>query len=60
MIDLNTDEPVTDSDYELIGAFCLALIDKDHYAMKEVLYILHEKMSSECVCLEENCICGRW
>ena len=60
MISLNTDEPVSDADYELIEAFCTALIDKDLYAMKEVLYVLDDKMFSECVCLEETCICGRW
>ena len=60
MISLNTDEPVSDADYELIEAFCTALIDKDLYAMKEVLYVLDDKMFSECICLEEECICGRW
>ena len=30
MISLNTDEPVSDADYELIEAFCTALIDKDY------------------------------
>lgn len=60
MISLNTDEVVSDSDYELIEAFCLALIDKDLYSMNEVLYLVNEKMSSECSCLEEDCICGKW
>jgi hypothetical protein len=60
MISLNTDEVVSDSDYELIEAFCLALIDKDLYSMNEVLYLVNEKMSVECSCLEEDCICGKW
>ena len=60
MISLHTDEFIGDSDYELIEAFCLALIDKDSYAMHEVLYILNEKMALECICLEEDCICGSW
>jgi len=60
MISLNTDEVVSDSDYELIEAFCLALIDKDSYSMNEVLYLVNEKMSVECSCLEEDCICGKW
>tara|TARA_R110002050_G_scaffold117344_1_gene234072 strand:+ start:46 stop:228 length:183 start_codon:yes stop_codon:yes gene_type:complete len=60
MISLNTDEVVSDSDYELIEAFCLALIDKDLYSMNEVLYLVNEKMSSECSCLEEDCVCGKW
>jgi hypothetical protein len=60
MISLNTDEIVSDSDYELIEAFCLALIDKDSYSMNEVLYLVNEKMSSECSCLEERCVCGKW
>jgi len=60
MISLNTDEAVSDADYELIEAFCTAFIDKDLYAMKEVLYALGGRVFSVCVCLEERCICGRW
>ena len=60
MISLNTDEVVSDSDYELIEAFCLALIDKDLYSMNEVLYLVNDNMSVECSCLEEDCICGKW
>jgi hypothetical protein len=60
MFNLDTDEIVSDADYELIEAFCIALVDKDGYAMKEVLYILNERMIGECICLEEDCICGRW
>ena len=55
MISLNTDEIVSDTDYELIEAFCIALIDKDSYSMNEVLYLLNEKMN-----LEEDCVCGSW
>ena len=57
---VDTDEMVSDADYELIAAFTDALIDKDSYAMREVLDIVHERMSGECVCLEEECICGSW
>jgi len=60
MISLNTDEIVSDTDYELIEAFCIALIDKDSYSMNEVLYLLNEKMNVECICLEEDCVCGSW
>ena len=60
MISLNTDEIVSDTDYELIEAFCIALIDKDSYSMNEVLYLLSEKMNLECICLEEDCVCGSW
>ena len=60
MISLNTDEIVSDTDYELIEAFCIALIDKDSYSMNEVLYLLNEKMNLECICLEEDCVCGSW
>jgi hypothetical protein len=60
MISLNTDEIVSDTDYELIEAFCIALIDKDSYSMNEVLYLLNEKMTLECICLEEDCVCGSW
>ena len=60
MISLNTDETISDVDRELIDAFCIALIDKDSYAMNEVLYLLNEKMNLECICLEEDCVCGSW
>ena len=60
MISLNTDEIVSDTDYELIEAFCIALIDKDSYSMNEVLYLLNEKMNLECICLEKDCVCGSW
>jgi hypothetical protein len=60
MIRIDTDEAINEIDFELIQEFAIALMDKDHYAMKEVLYILHEKMSGDCVCLEEECICGSW
>ena len=38
----------------------MPLIDKDSYSMNEVLYLVNEKMSVECSCLEEDCICGKW
>jgi|TARA_R110000822_G_scaffold141772_1_gene279622 hypothetical protein len=60
MISLNTDEPVSDAEYELIEAFCMALIDKDSYAMNEVLYLLDQRMTLDCICLEEDCACGSW
>ena len=60
MFHLETDELVSDADHELIDAFCIALVDKDSYAMNEVLYLLNEKMTLECICLEEDCVCGSW
>ena len=57
MIKMDTDETITDAEFELIEAFCIALVDKDTYAMKEVV---NQKLSSECVCLEEICICKNW
>ena len=60
MISLNTDEIVSDTDSAFLAAFCLALIDKDSYSMNEVLYLLNEKMNLECICLEEDCVCGSW
>jgi len=62
MFDFDTaiDEVISDADRELMEAFCWALIDKDSYAMKEVIYILNDRMSGECICLEEDCVCGVW
>jgi len=60
MIKMDTDETITDAEFELIEAFCIALVDKDTYAMKEVMYLVNQKLSSECVCLEETCICKNW
>ena len=58
MISLNTDEVISDVDYELIEAFYTALVDRDVIAMREVLYILDERMSKDCLCLEQSCTCG--
>jgi hypothetical protein len=60
MIKLDTDEPISDTDYELIDAFSVALIDKDTYAMKEVMYLVSERLASSCICGEEKCICRNW
>ena len=60
MISLNTDEVISDVDYELIEAFYTALVDRDVIAMREVLYILDERMSKDCLCLEQSCMCGAW
>ena len=60
MISLNTDEVISDVDYELIEAFYTALVDRDVIAMREVLYILDERMSKDCLCLEQRCTCGAW
>ena len=37
MISLNTDEVISDVDYELIEAFYTALVDRDVIAIREVL-----------------------
>jgi len=60
MIKVDTDEAISDADYELIAAFADALIDKDHYAMHEVMDIVNDRMVGECVCLENECVCGSW
>ena len=60
MISLNTDEVISDVDYELIEAFYTALVDRDVIAMREVLYILDERMSKDWLCLEQRCTCGAW
>ncbi len=60
MIRLETDELMHDADYDLIERFAEALIDRDRTYMTEVLYMLHDRMSGECVCLEVDCVCGKW
>ena len=60
MISLNTDEVISDVDYELIEAFYTALGDRDVIAMREGLYILDARMSKDCLCLEQRCTCGAW
>jgi hypothetical protein len=60
MVTIETDEVVSDAVIELIQSFADALIDKDELLMREVMDMVHDKMSGECVCLEEECICGSW
>ena len=60
MIMIESDEYVSDTDLELIQSFADALIDQDELLMREVMDMVHDKMSGECVCLEEECICGSW
>jgi len=57
MIKIDTDEAINEIDHELIEEFAMALMDKDQYAMKEVLYLVSQRMISYCDCLEEPCIC---
>ena len=40
MIKVDTDEAISDADYELLAAFTDALIDRDVYAMHEVMDIV--------------------
>ena len=49
MIRLETDELMHDADYDLIERFAEALIDRDRTYMTEVLYMLHDRMSGECI-----------
>jgi len=60
MVIIETDEYASDAVLELIHSFADALIYKDELLMREVLDLVQEKMSGECVCLEEECICGSW
>jgi hypothetical protein len=60
MVTIDTDEDVSDAVIELIQSFADALIDQDELLMREVMDMVHDKMSGECVCLEEECICGSW
>ena len=60
MVTIETDEDVSDAVIELIQSFADALIDQDELLMREVMDMVHDKMSGECVCLEEECICGSW
>ena len=60
MIRIESDENVHEADYELVERFAEALLDKDKQAMQEVLYMLEDRMDSNCVCLEVDCICGSW
>lgn len=60
MIRLDSDEDVHEADIDLVERFAEALIDKDQSQMQEVLYMLDERMTGECVCLAEDCVCGMW
>lgn len=60
MIRIDSDENVHDADLDLVERFAEALIDQDPVAMQEVLYLLDERMSGDCVCLAVDCVCGTW
>jgi len=60
MIKIETDEPLHEADSDLIERFAEALIDRDATGMNEVLYVLDERMAGDCICLEVDCICGKW
>ena len=60
MVRVEIDEQVHEADHDLIERFAEALLDKDKRAMQEVLYMLEDRMDSNCVCLEVDCICGSW
>jgi hypothetical protein len=60
MIRIDSDENVHDADLDLVERFAEALIDQDTVAMQEVLYLLDERMSGDCVCLAVDCVCGTW
>jgi|14BtaG_2_1085337.scaffolds.fasta_scaffold05840_2 hypothetical protein len=60
MVRIESDEELHEADFDLIERFAEALIDKDRVMMQEVLYILEDRMSANCVCLEVDCICGSW
>ena len=60
MVRVEVDEQVHEADHDLIERFAEALLDKDERAMQEVLYMLEDRMDSNCVCLEVDCICGSW
>jgi|TARA_R110000764_G_C10876679_1_gene368540 hypothetical protein len=60
MIRIMTDEEVHESDVELIELFGVALVDRDKSAMKDLLYVMEDKLLGECICLEEDCYCSGW
>jgi hypothetical protein len=60
MIKIICDEEVHESDIELIELFGVSLIDKDKDTMVDLLYIVEDKMSGNCICVEEVCICSKW
>ena len=54
------DEEVNESDIELIELFGVSLIDKDKDTMIDLMYVVEDKMSDECVCFENKCVCSMW
>ena len=60
MVRIECDEELHEADFDLIERFAEALIDKDRVMMQEVLYMLEDRMDSNCVCLEVDCVCGSW
>ena len=60
MVRIESDEELHEADFDLIERFAEALIDKDKVMMQEVLYMLEDRMGSNCVCLEVDCVCGSW
>jgi hypothetical protein len=60
MVRIESDEELHEADFDLIERFAEALIDKDKVMMQEVLYMLEDRMDSNCVCLEVDCMCGSW
>lgn len=60
MIRIICDEEAHESDIELIELFGVALIDKDKDTMVDLLYLVEDKMSSQCICFEEKCCCNKW
>lgn len=60
MIKIITDEEVHESDIELIELFGVTLIDRDKATMVDLLYIVEDRMSGECICFEETCVCSKW
>ena len=60
MIRLDCDENVHEADLDLIERFAEALIDQDRVQMQEILYLLDERMTGDCVCFSVDCVCGMW
>ena len=60
MIRIICDEEVNESDIELIELFGVSLIDKDKDTMIDLMYVVEDKMSDECVCFENKCVCSMW
>ena len=60
MIRIICDEEAHESDIELIELFGVSLIDKDKDTMIDLLYIVADRMSGDCICFEEKCMCNKW